>query len=78
MKSPKSFIPITPVVTLPDESPQAPDVDALVSYLEHDAQPMIVLDPEYRILAANTAYQRQFGVANQPHVGRKCYQVSHH
>ncbi|MCY0852897.1 sigma-54-dependent Fis family transcriptional regulator [Cupriavidus sp. D39] len=54
------------------------DVDALVSYLEHDAQPMIVLDPEYRILAANTAYQRQFGVASQPHVGRKCYQVSHH
>lgn len=78
MKSPKSFIPITPLVTLPDELPQAPDVDALVSYLEHDAQPMIVLDPEYRILAANTAYQRQFGVANQPHVGRKCYQVSHH
>jgi transcriptional regulator with PAS, ATPase and Fis domain len=63
---------------MPDESPQAPDVDALVSYLEHDVQPMIVLDPRYRILAANTAYQRQFGVANQPHVGRKCYQVSHH
>ena len=39
---------------------------------------MIVLDPEYRILAANTAYQRQFGVASHPHVGRKCYQVSHH
>jgi transcriptional regulator with PAS, ATPase and Fis domain len=39
---------------------------------------MIVLDPEYRILASNTAYQRQFGVASQPHVGRKCYQVSHH
>jgi hypothetical protein len=34
VKSRKSFIPITPVVTLPDESPQAPDVDALVSYLD--------------------------------------------
>jgi len=78
VKSPKSFIPITPVATMPDEPPRALDVDALVSYLEHDAQPMIVLDPEYRILAANTAYQRQFGVASQPHLGRKCYQVSHH
>jgi PAS domain-containing protein len=78
MKSPKPFIPITPVVKTSAGSPQALHVDALVSYLEHDAQPMIVLDPEYRILAANTAYQRQFGVASQPHVGRKCYQVSHH
>jgi transcriptional regulator with PAS, ATPase and Fis domain len=78
VKSPKPSIPITPVATTSVGSPQAPDVDALVSYLEHDAQPMIVLDPEYRILAANTAYQRQFGVASQPHVGRKCYQVSHH
>jgi transcriptional regulator with PAS, ATPase and Fis domain len=54
------------------------DVDALASYLEHDAQPMIALDPEYRSLAANTAYQLQFSVAAQPHVGRKSYQVSHH
>ncbi|WP_408367090.1 MULTISPECIES: PAS domain-containing protein [unclassified Paraburkholderia] len=39
---------------------------------------MIVLDPQYRILAANTAYQRQFGVAGEPHIGHKCYQISHH
>ncbi len=78
MKSPKPFIPVKSAATTPAGSFQAPDVDALVSYLEHDAQPMIVLDPEYRILAANTAYQRQFGVAGEPHLGRKCYQVSHH
>jgi transcriptional regulator with PAS, ATPase and Fis domain len=78
MKSPKSFIPITPFVDSSAGLPQELDVGALVSYLEHDAQPMIVLDPEYRILAANMAYQRQFGVASQPHVGRMCYQVSHH
>ena len=73
MKNPESFAPST------SSGPAgAPDVAALVSYLEHDAQPMIVLDPEYRILAANTAYRRQFGVAGEPHVGRKCYQVSHH
>ncbi len=56
----------------------APQVQALISFLEHDAQPMIVLDPEYRILAANTAYQRQFGTADKPYVGHKCYRVSHH
>lgn len=78
MKSPQSFIPINPVAAASAGSYQAPDVGALVSYLEHDSQPMIVLDPEYRILASNTAYQRQFGVADQPHLGRKCYQVSHH
>ncbi|WP_425497817.1 sigma-54 interaction domain-containing protein [Paraburkholderia ultramafica] len=39
---------------------------------------MIVLEPGYRILAANAAYRRQFGIAGEPHVGRKCYQVSHH
>ncbi|KVO82911.1 Fis family transcriptional regulator [Burkholderia ubonensis] len=56
----------------------APDVGALVSYLEHDPQPMIVVDPGYRILAANGAYRRQFGVAGVEHVGRHCYRVSHH
>jgi transcriptional regulator with PAS, ATPase and Fis domain len=57
----------------------APQVQALISFLEHEAQPMIVLDPHYNILAANTAYQRQFGAAGQPsYVGHKCYRVSHH
>ncbi len=54
-----------------------PDMQALVSYLEHDVQPTIVLDTEYNIVAANTAYQRQFGVQGRPHVGAKCYRVSH-
>lgn len=54
------------------------DVAALVSYLEYDRQPAIVLNPQYEILAANRAYQRQYGVQGQAHVGRKCYQVSHH
>jgi transcriptional regulator with PAS, ATPase and Fis domain len=73
-----------PPIAAPDSAPAtsadepAPDVSALVAYLEHDPQPMIVLDPQYRILAANTAYQRQFGVAGAPHVGHKCYQISHH
>lgn len=57
---------------------QSPQVQALVSYLEHEAQPMIVLDPDYNILAANTAYQRQFGTTDRPYLGHKCFRVSHH
>ncbi|WP_430869541.1 sigma-54 interaction domain-containing protein [Cupriavidus basilensis] len=52
-------------------------VQALISFLEHDAQPMIVLDPDYNILAANTAYQRQFATVDRPYIGHKCYRVSH-
>ena len=55
-----------------------PQVQALVSYLEHESQPMIVLDSDYNILAANTAYQRQFGTADRPYLGHKCFRVSHH
>ncbi|MBV8037679.1 sigma 54-interacting transcriptional regulator [Roseateles sp.] len=61
-----------------ETTPQPPQLRALVSYLEHEAQPMIVLDPDYNILAANTAYQRQFGRADRPYLGHKCYRVSHH
>lgn len=56
----------------------APQVQALISYLEQEPQPMIVLDTEYNILAANTAYQRQFSTANRPYIGHKCYRISHH
>ncbi|WP_454056565.1 sigma 54-dependent transcription regulator FisR [Cupriavidus sp. Marseille-Q8015] len=38
---------------------------------------MIVLDTDYRILAANTAYQRQFGTAQRPYIGQHCYRISH-
>ncbi|MDG0832075.1 sigma-54 interaction domain-containing protein [Roseateles saccharophilus] len=63
---------------MPPATADSPQVQALVSYLEHEAQPMIVLDPDYNILAANTAYQRQFGTADRPYLGHKCYRVSHH
>lgn len=35
------------------------------------------MDAEYRIVAANTAYVREFG-GGKPLAGRKCYEVSHH
>ncbi|MDY7574692.1 sigma-54 interaction domain-containing protein [Actimicrobium sp. CCI2.3] len=55
-----------------------PQVQSLVSFLEHEPHPMIVLDPDYNILAANTAYQRQFSSVGKSFIGHKCYQVSHH
>lgn len=55
-----------------------PTVQSLISFLEYEVHPMIVLDPDYNILAANIAYQRQFARADQAVVGRKCYQISHH
>nr|WP_219115656.1 sigma 54-interacting transcriptional regulator [Janthinobacterium sp. UMAB-56] len=53
-------------------------MQSLVSFLEHEMQPMIVLDPAYNILAANVAYRRQFGSIEQSVIGQKCYRISHH
>ncbi len=49
----------------------------LVSYLEGVAEPHILLDAQYRILAANAAYRRQFSPEREV-VGRLCHEVSHH
>lgn len=49
----------------------------LIAYLEGLPEPHIVFDPEYRIVAANAAYQRDYG-QGQTVVGRCCYEVSHH
>jgi transcriptional regulator with PAS, ATPase and Fis domain len=67
-----------PISIEPSGIPAAPQVQALISFLEHESQPMIVLDPDYNILAANTAYQRQFSTAGKPYIGHKCFRVSHH
>ncbi|HTJ97783.1 MAG TPA: sigma-54-dependent Fis family transcriptional regulator [Rhodocyclaceae bacterium] len=56
----------------------ASQIQALISYLDHEPAPMIVMNTAYEILAANTAYQRQFGTAGKPYVGHKCYAISHH
>ena len=49
----------------------------LVSYLESLPVPHILIDPRYRILAANAAYRRQFGTGSSV-IGRTCHEVSHH
>jgi len=69
----------TPTEATDVDAPQAAlQVQALISFLEHEPLPMIVLDPDYNILAANTAYQRQFGTVGKPYIGHKCFRVSHH
>ncbi len=49
----------------------------LVSFLEGLAEPHILCDRNYRILAANEAYRAKW-VGLQDVVGRTCYEVSHH
>ncbi len=57
--------------------PISPPLPELVSYLEGLAEPHILFDARYRILAANAAYRRQFSPQRSV-VGRTCYEVSHH
>ena len=49
----------------------------LISFLDGLPEPRIVMDADYRIVAANSAYIREFG-DGKPLAGRKCYAVSHH
>jgi transcriptional regulator with PAS, ATPase and Fis domain len=55
----------------------ARNLHELVSFLEGLAEPRIVMDGNYRIVAANAAYSREFG-GGRPVVGHLCYEVSHH
>mgnify|MGYP001191717381 CR=1 FL=1 len=52
-------------------------VSELASFLDDLPEPRIVMDADYRIVAANKAYAAEFG-DGQPVVGRHCYEVSHH
>lgn len=49
----------------------------LVSFLDGLAEPRIVMDAEYRIVAANRAYAEAFAQSGSV-AGRHCYEVSHH
>ncbi|GBE09846.1 nitrogen fixation protein VnfA [bacterium BMS3Bbin12] len=41
-------------------------------------EPFVVIDPGYRIVAANRAYCRHYGISKEEVVGRRCHEVSHH
>jgi len=55
----------------------ARNLPELESFLDGLAEPRIVMDDNYRIVAANAAYTREFG-GGRPVIGRLCYEVSHH
>lgn len=48
----------------------------LISFLDGLPEPRIVMDRDYRIIAANAAYLREFSSAGAV-AGRYCYEVSH-
>jgi len=52
-------------------------ISALLSYLNSQTEPRVVIDKNYMIIAANTAYRTAYG-DTIPIVGRHCYEVSHH
>jgi two-component system response regulator HydG len=49
----------------------------LLSLLDALAEPRILVDSDYKIMAANQAYRREFGNPRSM-IGRTCYEVSHH
>jgi DNA-binding NtrC family response regulator len=61
----------------PLPEPAMQDLAELTSFLEQLPEPHILFDAQYRILAANAAYRRQFS-PQRGVVGRHCYEVSHH
>lgn len=54
------------------------NIEVLISYLQSDPEPSIVLDTNYTILGANQAYLMAYGdPLGSKTVGQKCYAVSH-
>ena len=54
-----------------------PKVD-LQEILEAHEQPFVVIDAQYRIVAANRRYCESYGVAQESILNRRCHEISHH
>lgn len=52
-----------------------PSCDQIIDILPG---PFVVIDRNYKILAANRAYQKHYGMESEDLVGRCCHEVSHH
>ena len=48
------------------------------SVLDIQQNPMVLIDHEYRIMAANRAYRDAYGVHADEVVGKCCHEISHH
>ena len=58
------------------DRPTMKPLPELTAFLEGLPEPHILFDAQYRILAANAAYRRQFSPERSV-IGRRCYEVSH-
>ena len=50
----------------------------LQSIIDASENGFVVIDKDYKIVAANNAYCNAFGINSEDIVGHKCHQVSHH
>ena len=50
----------------------------LQELIDANDQPFVVIDSEYRIVAANQRYAEAYGVTAKAIIGQHCYAVSHH
>jgi two-component system response regulator HydG len=66
------MLPFVALLKLMDFAP----LPELLSFLDAQPEPRILVDVDYRIVAANHAYAREFGDGSSI-VGRHCYEVSH-
>lgn len=53
------------------------DQDYLKALLDLHDQPVVLIDDQYTIVAANNAYARSYAQPNDTLVGEKCHRVSH-
>jgi transcriptional regulator with PAS, ATPase and Fis domain len=49
----------------------------LISLLEVQSAPFVLIDEQYQIVGANQAYCENYGISQQEIVGKHCYEVSH-
>ena len=50
----------------------------LQSIINASENGFVVIDKDYKIVAANNAYCKAYGISSEEIVGHKCHQVSHH
>ena len=55
--------------------PPPPSCDQIINILP---EPFVVIDRNYRIIAANRSYRRRYAIADEMLEGRLCHEVSHH
>ncbi len=56
-------------------SGRKPSCDQIIDILP---DPFVVIDADYRIIAANRSYRKRYGIKSEELIGRHCYEVSHH